>query len=186
MRFLTVMMFMMLVGCASTDDYAAENIEPSYTIDDLNYKAIDYHTKRIAYQLAEQIHVSHIAEVEVEHFTLPAELPVQFQRGFRVALKRALRKQGFGLKHYPSSMNVEPASENVMLTPSPAIYRIAGDIALTAAEVIVNTQVIAFDSNNVYATHSQVIPFKPQQRRELIFQSHRSYVRGPLGSDEEI
>lgn len=186
MRLLIVMMLALLVGCASTEDYAAADLEPSYSINDINYKAIDYHTKRIAYQLAEQIHASHIADVEVEYFSLPAELPAQFQRGFRVALKRALRNQGFGLKHFGPSMVGEPVSDNEMATPTLTTYRIAGDIAMTSGEVIVNTQVVAFDSNNVYATHSQVIPFKPQQRRELIFQSHRSYVRGPSGTDEEI
>lgn len=221
MKTLMVILCMLLMGCASTDDRVAEVTEIHYTIDDINYKAIDYHAKRIAYHLAQQVHVMNVPGLTMGEFTLVNHNNLRFQRGFNAAFKRALRMEGFSLQTtfmdthqsdltavvHKSSRNIitqNSLKDNVtimdtqdkssrtnqqnyhLIIDGVERYQIEGEIYLLDDRVLVNTQLFSEDTASVYASYSQSIPFKPIQRKGYSFQRHRSYIKGPIGTDEEI
>jgi hypothetical protein len=185
MKILIAFLLMGLTACASTDVDTAANFEESYSVSDVRYPAINYHANRIAYQIAEQINVTEVGAVRVDQFSVITPEASGLNRGLMSALKRALRYEGFQVQDNAMRL-LRLGDDAITQSTIPSMLVISGNIALTSDEVIVNTRLLSEQSDDVYASHSQTIPFKPQQRQGLVFQAHRSYVRGPRGSDEEI
>ena len=183
MKALTILILTLLIGCASTGTDPLAEQTPAYTIDDIRLRSVNYHAQKIAYQLAEQLTISAESRIRVSPFQLSGENVARFNQGFSQALKRALHSEGFAMLGHRLAAAPIKDSEQMELPPLNQ-FVVTGDISLSEDSVVITALLVCSSTENVYASHSHMIPFKPQYRQGLVFQAHRSYVRGPTGSDE--